>query len=87
MDTSSGAGGSVKSLSLKIPTTHLKRPLPFTHEGSSEFLRVTPSPESGAPSEGSLSPYPTKHKKRRTEHKHKKKNKHKEHKHKHKHAS
>ena len=96
MDTSPGAaitsGGStstgsasVKSLSLKIPTSHLKRPLlPYTHEGG-EF--PTPSPEpgpSGAPSEGSLSPYPSKHKKRKSEHKHKKKNKHKQ---KHKHRS
>ena len=91
IDTSahaSGSSGPVKSLSLKIPTVHLKRPLP-THEGL-EYLGMTPSPESvlsGAPSEGSLSPYPNKHKKRRTEHKLKKKNKHKEHKHKHKHRN
>ena len=93
MDTStlggSGSSTPIKSLSLKIPTAHLKRPPPFIgHEGS-DFFGMTPSPESvlsGAPSEGSLSPYPSKHKKRKKEHK-KKKNKHKEHKHKHKHRS
>ena len=93
MDTGSVAGGlgntsspwPVKSLSLKIPTSHLKRPLlPSTLEGA--YL-LTPSPEpgfSGPPSEGSASPYPSKHKKRKSEHKHKKKNKHKQ---KHKHRS
>jgi transcription initiation factor TFIID subunit 2 len=89
MDTSTSAGnGGVKSLSLKIPTTHLKRPPPpSTHEGSEFQHSLTPSPDpllSGAPSEGSASPYPSKHKKRKTEHKHKKKSKHKQ---KHKHRS
>lgn len=95
MDTSHHAPGTsgpslVKSLSLKIPTTHLKRPLPLASSERSEYHSRTPSPESvlsRAPSEGSLSPYPSKHKKRRTEHKQKKKNRHKEHKHKHKHRS
>ena len=78
-------GPTVKSLSLKIPTSHLKRPPPFIGQEASE---MSPSPESGLSgilSEGSLSPYPSKQKKHKKEHKHKKKNKQKEHKHKHKH--